>query len=83
MSLVGPRPLPPSIYADFDKDSYRRRLSVRPGITGLWQAGGRNLIAFEQWMELDLEYIDQWSLWLDVKILIKTIPAVARGVGAS
>ena len=83
MSLVGPRPLPLRDYQGFDQDSHRRRLSVRPGITCLWQVKGRNLIPFEKWMELDLQYIDQWSLWLDFKILLKTIPAVLRGTGAS
>jgi exopolysaccharide biosynthesis polyprenyl glycosylphosphotransferase len=83
MSLVGPRALPVRDYNGFDQDWHRRRFSVRPGITCLWQVNGRNNIAFEQWMELDLEYIDQWSLWLDVKILVKTIPAVISGHGAA
>jgi exopolysaccharide biosynthesis polyprenyl glycosylphosphotransferase len=83
MSLVGPRALPVRDYNGFDQDWHRRRFSVRPGITCLWQVNGRNNIAFDQWMELDLEYIDQWSLWLDVKILVKTIPAVISGHGAA
>jgi lipopolysaccharide/colanic/teichoic acid biosynthesis glycosyltransferase len=77
MSLVGPRPLPLYEVEQFAKSEHRRRLSVKPGITCLWQAGGRNKISsFEDWVRLDLEYIDNWSLWLDVKILLKTVPAV-------
>jgi lipopolysaccharide/colanic/teichoic acid biosynthesis glycosyltransferase len=77
MSLVGPRPLPLYEVEQFAKSGHRRRLSVKPGITCLWQAGGRNKISsFEDWVRLDLEYIDNWSLWLDVKILLKTVPAV-------
>jgi len=83
MSLVGPRPLPVRDYNGFDQDWHRRRFSVRPGITCLWQVDGRSEIPFEKWMELDMEYIDNWSLWLDIKILAKTIPAVTRGSGAS
>jgi exopolysaccharide biosynthesis polyprenyl glycosylphosphotransferase len=82
MSLVGPRPLPVRDYNGFDKDWHRRRFSVRPGITCLWQIKGRSSIAFDKWMRLDLEYIDNWSLWLDLKILVKTIPAVLKGSGA-
>jgi exopolysaccharide biosynthesis polyprenyl glycosylphosphotransferase len=83
MSLVGPRPLPVRDYDGFDEDWQRRRFSVRPGITCLWQINGRNSIPFEKWMELDMEYIDRWSLWLDLLILLKTVPAVVRGSGAS
>jgi len=83
MSLVGPRALPVRDYNGFDQDWHRRRFSVRPGITCLWQINGRNNIPFDQWMELDLEYIDNWSLWLDAKILLKTIPAVISGHGAA
>ena len=83
MSLVGPRPLPVRDYEGFDKDWQRRRFSVRPGITCLWQINGRSSIPFEQWMELDMQYIDDWSLWLDVKILYRTIPAVLKGSGAA
>ncbi|HTX16008.1 MAG TPA: sugar transferase [Candidatus Baltobacteraceae bacterium] len=83
MSLVGPRPLPVRDYEGFDKDWQRRRFSVRPGITCLWQINGRSTIPFEQWMELDLQYMDEWSLWLDLKILVRTIPAVLRGSGAA
>jgi exopolysaccharide biosynthesis polyprenyl glycosylphosphotransferase len=83
MSLVGPRPLPVRDYGGFSKDWQRRRFSVRPGITCLWQVGGRSSIPFEKWMELDLQYIDKWSLWLDFQILVRTIPAVFRGSGAA
>ncbi len=82
MSLVGPRPLPNRDYDRFDQDWQRRRFSVRPGITCLWQINGRSSIEFEEWMRLDLSYIDEWSLWLDLRILIKTVPAVLRGSGA-
>jgi lipopolysaccharide/colanic/teichoic acid biosynthesis glycosyltransferase len=81
MSLVGPRPLP--LYeARRIKDAQRRRLAVRPGITGLWQVSGRNTVDFEEWMQMDLLYVDQWSLLLDLKILVRTIPAVLGGKGA-
>jgi exopolysaccharide biosynthesis polyprenyl glycosylphosphotransferase len=83
MSLVGPRPLPLRDYDGFDQDWQRRRFSVRPGITCIWQVDGRSDIPFEKWMELDMQYIDQWSLWLDFKILCKTIPAVLKGSGAA
>jgi exopolysaccharide biosynthesis polyprenyl glycosylphosphotransferase len=83
MSLVGPRPLPIRDFNYFNRDWHRRRFSVRPGVTCLWQAYGRHNIKFEQWMKLDMEYIDRWSLLLDIKILIKTIAAVMRGSGAS
>jgi exopolysaccharide biosynthesis polyprenyl glycosylphosphotransferase len=83
MSLVGPRPLPVRDYEGFSEDWHRRRFSVRPGITGLWQVLGRSSIPFERWMELDMQYIDQWSLLLDAKIIMRTIPAVMRGSGAA
>ena len=83
MSLVGPRPLPVRDYQGFNEDWQRRRFSVRPGITCLWQVNGRSSIPFEQWMRLDLQYMDEWSLWLDIKILARTIPAVLRGSGAA
>jgi exopolysaccharide biosynthesis polyprenyl glycosylphosphotransferase len=82
MSLVGPRP-PLAEEVDRYEWLYRRRLSIKPGITCLWQISGRNHISFKQWMELDQEYIDNWSLWLDIKILAKTIPAVLFLRGAS
>jgi lipopolysaccharide/colanic/teichoic acid biosynthesis glycosyltransferase len=81
MSLVGPRPPVPEEVCQYYLSDIRR-LSIRPGITCLWQINGRNTIAFEKWMELDKHYIDNWSLWLDLKILAKTIPAVFRGSGA-
>jgi exopolysaccharide biosynthesis polyprenyl glycosylphosphotransferase len=83
MSLVGPRPLSFRDYGLFDQDWQRRRFSVKPGITCLWQIYGRNSVPFEEWMELDMQYIDKWSLWLDFKILARTVPAVLRGTGAA
>jgi exopolysaccharide biosynthesis polyprenyl glycosylphosphotransferase len=83
MSLVGPRAMALRDYQRFDQDWQRRRFSVKPGITCLWQVNGRNSIPFEQWMELDMQYIDGWSLWLDLKILVQTVPAVLRGTGAA
>jgi exopolysaccharide biosynthesis polyprenyl glycosylphosphotransferase len=80
MSLVGPRPPIPHEVEEYD-DWQRRKLSVRPGITCLWQVSGRNKISFEDWMRLDLQYIDSWSLWLDLKILLRTIPVVIAGTG--
>lgn len=83
MSLVGPRPLPLYEVEAFEKMTHRRRLSVKPGVTGEWQAGGRNKIKdFDQWVAMDLRYIDNWSLWLDFTILLRTIPAVLFGRGA-
>ena len=83
MSLVGPRPLPVDEVARFDDLAHRRRLSVRPGLTCLWQVRGRNNVTdFKEWVRLDLEYIDNWSLWLDIKILFLTGPAVFTGAGA-
>jgi len=84
MSLVGPRPLPVYEIEKIEKHAQRRRLSVKPGLTCLWQVTGRNGIRnFEEWVALDLQYIDNWSLWLDLKILLRTLPAVLRGAGAS
>jgi exopolysaccharide biosynthesis polyprenyl glycosylphosphotransferase len=83
MSLVGPRPLPVRDYEGFSEDWQRRRFSVRPGITCLWQVNGRSSIPFEQWMKLDLQYMDEWSLWLDIKILARTVSAVVKGLGAA
>jgi exopolysaccharide biosynthesis polyprenyl glycosylphosphotransferase len=83
MSLVGPRPLPVDEVRRFDDPAHRRRLSVKPGLTCLWQVSGRNKVKdFKDWVRLDLEYIDNWSLWLDVKILWRTIPVVLTGEGA-
>ena len=81
MSFVGPRPPLPEEVEKYE-GWQRRRMSMKPGITGLWQVSGRNQTNFDQWMKLDLEYIDNWSLWLDVKILLKTIPVVLSGKGA-
>lgn len=83
MSLVGPRPLPVDEVKRFDDFAHRRRLSVKPGLTCLWQVSGRNNVNdFKDWVRLDLEYIDNWSLWLDVKIIWRTIPVVLGGIGA-
>ena len=83
MSLVGPRPLPVNEVKRFNDLAHRRRLSVKPGLTCLWQVQGRNKISdFKEWVRLDLEYIDNWSIWLDIAILIRTIPAVFRTTGA-
>src|SRR4029079_6320906 len=83
MSLVGPRPLPVDEVSRFDELAHRRRLSVKPVFTCLWQVSGRNDVSnFRDWVRLDLEYIDNWSFWLDLKILCRTIPAVLAGTGA-
>ena len=83
MSLVGPRPLPVNEVKRFNDLAHRRRLSVKPGLTCLWQVSGRNqILDFKDCVRLDLEYIDNWSLWLDFKILLRTIPAVFAGTGA-
>ena len=86
MSLVGPRPLQLrdyELFTEIGEDWQRRRFSVRPGITCLWQVNGRSALPFQQWMELDLQYVRDWSLWLDLQILAKTVPAVLRGLGAA
>ena len=82
MSLVGPRPLPLRDVSRFEEGSLMRRFCVAPGLTGLWQVNGRSHSSFEQWVAHDLKYIDSWSLTLDLKILLRTIPAVLKGVGA-
>jgi len=83
MSFVGPRPLPLYEVAKFENTAQRRRLSVKPGLTCLWQVSGRNAVRdFRDWVRLDLDYIDRWSLGLDLKILLRTIPAVILGLGA-
>jgi exopolysaccharide biosynthesis polyprenyl glycosylphosphotransferase len=82
MSLVGPRPLPVRDVERIDVSSHKRRFSIKPGITCLWQVNGRSNIGFDDWVRLDLEYIDKWSLALDLMILLKTIPAVLKGPGA-
>jgi exopolysaccharide biosynthesis polyprenyl glycosylphosphotransferase len=82
MSLVGPRPLPLRDVARFSDASLMRRFSVKPGLTCLWQINGRSETSFDRWMELDLRYIDGWSLRLDLEILAKTLPVVVKGQGA-
>ena len=83
MSLVGPRPPLPGEVARYERWQLRR-LSMKPGLTGLWQVSGRSgLDDFNRWIALDLAYIDQWSLWLDLKIMLKTIPAVLTAQGAA
>ena len=79
---MGPRPPIPSEVLQY-QGSERRRLSMRPGLTCSWQASGRNEIGFEEWMRLDLEYIDSWSLSQDIRIILKTIPQVLLGRGSS
>jgi exopolysaccharide biosynthesis polyprenyl glycosylphosphotransferase len=81
MSLVGPRPLPVEETQAL-RDGHRRRLSMRPGLTCLWQVSGRNDLTFKEWMALDLEYVDRWSLGLDLAVLLRTIPAIVTGRGA-
>ncbi len=81
MSLVGPRPLPVE-ETEALRDGHRRRLSMRPGITCLWQVSGRNELTFKEWMALDLKYVDSWSLGLDLAILLRTLPAILSGRGA-
>jgi exopolysaccharide biosynthesis polyprenyl glycosylphosphotransferase len=81
MSLIGPRALPTYEVENIELWQ-RRRFSMRPGLTCLWQVNGRNKLDFNTWMKLDLEYLDKWSLWLDIKIMAKTIPVVLFGIGA-
>ena len=83
MSIVGPRPVVPSEVVQYPDERYRRRFSVRPGITGLWQVSGRNDVHYDHRMELDLDYIDNWSLGRDLRIIAQTIPSVLTGRGAS
>jgi exopolysaccharide biosynthesis polyprenyl glycosylphosphotransferase len=83
MSLVGPRPLPKRDVSRFDNASLMRRFSMKPGLTCLWQVNGRCNTAFLSWIKQDLLYIDSWSLLLDFRILVRTIPAVLRGTGAA
>ena len=82
MSFVGPRPLSVRDADRVEECWQKRRFSVRPGLTCLWQVSGRSNLSFEQWMKLDLEYIDHWSLLLDWWILLRTIPAVLTSRGA-
>jgi lipopolysaccharide/colanic/teichoic acid biosynthesis glycosyltransferase len=83
MSLVGPRPLPMRDVHGLAEAWQKRRFSVKPGLTCLWQVSGRSNLTFEEWMQLDLEYIDRWSLTLDCKILLRTIPAILTTEGAA
>ena len=83
MSLVGPRPMSIRDVDLFDKGIQRKRFSVKPGLTCIWQVSGRSNLPFEKWLELDLKYIENWTLWLDIKILFKTIPAVLMSKGAA
>jgi exopolysaccharide biosynthesis polyprenyl glycosylphosphotransferase len=81
MSLVGPRPLPVH-EAALISGVHRRRFSMRPGITCLWQVNGRSDVEFSEWMRYDIQYVDSWSIWLDAKLLVRTIPVVMSGKGA-
>ena len=81
MSIVGPRPALPSEVAEYD-DFARNRLKVKPGLTCYWQVMGRSNLSFEEWMHLDARYIKEMSLWIDIKLILKTIPAVLKGDGA-
>ncbi|MEK6336406.1 MAG: sugar transferase [Acidobacteriota bacterium] len=83
MSIVGPRPLSLRDALRMEEAWQKRRFSVKPGLTCLWQVSGRSNLSFEQWMQLDLEYIDRWSLGLDAAILLRTIPAIVLARGAS
>jgi lipopolysaccharide/colanic/teichoic acid biosynthesis glycosyltransferase len=80
MSLVGPRPPIPT---EVDKYTWwqRRRISVKPGLTCVWQVWGRNKVSFKRWVEMDLYYIDNWSLWLDLKLIAHTVRVVISGTG--
>jgi len=82
MSLVGPRPMSVRDVNLFDKGAQRKRFSVRPGITCIWQISGRSELTFDEWLEMDLQYIDSWSFGLDLKILLRTIPVVLGRKGA-
>jgi lipopolysaccharide/colanic/teichoic acid biosynthesis glycosyltransferase len=83
MSLVGPRPMAIRDVQRFTEAALMRRFSVRPGITCLWQVSGRSNLGFDDWIALDLHYIDAWSLGLDLLILARTVPAVLKGTGAA
>jgi exopolysaccharide biosynthesis polyprenyl glycosylphosphotransferase len=82
MSLVGPRPMSVRDVLLFGEATLMRRFTVKPGITGLWQVSGRSTLGFDQWIEMDFNYIDRWSLALDFQILARTVPAVLKGIGA-
>ncbi len=88
MNLVGPRPLPVEDLAGVERDDemrywFEQRHRVNPGITGLWQVSGRSNVGFAEMVRHDIRYIQDWSLWLDLQILVKTVPAVLRGRGAA
>src|SRR4030095_6015517 len=83
MSIVGPRPLSVRAALLREKTWQKRRFSIKPGLTCLWQVSGRSNLSFEQWMQLDLQYIDSWSLKLDARILLRTVPAILLARGAS
>jgi exopolysaccharide biosynthesis polyprenyl glycosylphosphotransferase len=83
MSFVGPRPLNMRDVGKFSEGWLMRRFSVKPGLTCLWQISGRSTVSFDRWIELDLHYIDHWSLQMDLKILALTVPAVLQGTGAA
>jgi lipopolysaccharide/colanic/teichoic acid biosynthesis glycosyltransferase len=83
MSLVGPRPMSLRDVHLFSEAGLMRRFSVTPGITGLWQVSGRSNTDFGTWIRFDLEYIDHWSLGLDLRILLRTLPTVLSGIGAT
>ena len=78
MSIVGPRPPLPDEVAAYDI-WHRRRLAMKPGVTGLWQVSARRDEEFDRWVRIDLDYIDRWSLWLDLKIMLRTVPAMLQG----
>ncbi|MGH9821218.1 MAG: sugar transferase, partial [Pyrinomonadaceae bacterium] len=80
MSVVGPRPPIPYEVEEYDV-RHRKRLDMKPGITGLWQVSGRNRLRFEEMVQIDQYYIENWSLWLDLKIILMTLPAMFRGDG--
>jgi lipopolysaccharide/colanic/teichoic acid biosynthesis glycosyltransferase len=80
MSLVGPRP-PLSYELDHYQEWHKRRLNVKPGLTGLWQVSGRSAVPFDEMVALDLHYIESWSLLLDIKIILRTLPVMLAGSG--
>ena len=83
MSLVGPRPLPIRDVMGLEVAWQKRRFSVKPGLTCLWQVSGRSNLSFEEWMQLDLRYVDHWNLKIDIELILKTFPVVLTGRGAS
>ncbi|MBV1907491.1 MAG: sugar transferase, partial [Pseudomonadales bacterium] len=83
MSIIGPRPMSARDVNLFSKGIQRKRFSIRPGLACLREISGRDKLSFERWLELDLQYIEEWSLWLDFSIMLKIVPVVLRGEGAS